>query len=330
MAITIDRTNYNALVDDDGTNTKGTPWSKNQVKIVLMDPIDAALAKAAQVAGGNTFTGVQTISNMTVGGSPPAALVIPGAVAQFNLSSSNPVIFNVPTEAANNKLWDIISSPLSLNFRAVLDGYANASYWLIATRVTGSAAINTVEIPGGTFKVGSKFLVTNGGFVVINTASFLAGAMISLGADGSVNPGIAIQNVSGANFINFFLMLNSGGTTVGAIQQNSASTVQYLTTSDARLKDDRGRATNLEALRAVVVHDFQWKADDRWDRGPFGQEAHAVFPRAVTSGDDAEGGEQRKPYMLDHSKFVPDLIVGWQQHDAAIAQLRAELLALKG
>lgn len=39
-APTIDRTNYNNLVDDDGTNTVGTNWSKNQVKICLLDPID--------------------------------------------------------------------------------------------------------------------------------------------------------------------------------------------------------------------------------------------------------------------------------------------------
>jgi hypothetical protein len=40
----IDRTNYNALVDDDGSNLVGTPWTKNIVKTVVLDPIDAALA----------------------------------------------------------------------------------------------------------------------------------------------------------------------------------------------------------------------------------------------------------------------------------------------
>jgi hypothetical protein len=34
--------------------------------------------------------------------------------------------------------------------------------------------------------------------------------------------------------------------------------------------------------------------------------------------------------MTDYSKFVADLIVGWQQHDAEIADLRAALAALKG
>src|SRR5580765_6360587 len=103
MAITIDRTNYNALVDDDGTNTKGTPWSKNQVKIVLMDPIDAALAKVVGMSGS---TGVVF--------GPVTSLVTPATVAQFNISGSNPFVWNSIDAAtlANDHIWDVISAPL--------------------------------------------------------------------------------------------------------------------------------------------------------------------------------------------------------------------------
>src|SRR5436309_2117101 len=46
-ASTIDRTNYNSLVDDSGGNLDGTNWTKNQVKIVLLDAIDALFNGAA-------------------------------------------------------------------------------------------------------------------------------------------------------------------------------------------------------------------------------------------------------------------------------------------
>jgi hypothetical protein len=64
----------------------------------------------------------------------------------------------------------------------------------------------------------------------------------------------------------------------------------------------------------------------------FAQDAHAVFPRAVSVGTDetTEGGDLARPWMTDYSKFVPDLIVGWQQHDADLAALRAQLATLKG
>jgi Chaperone of endosialidase len=39
----INRTPFNALVDDDGSGTTGTPWNKAQIQGVLLDPIDTAL-----------------------------------------------------------------------------------------------------------------------------------------------------------------------------------------------------------------------------------------------------------------------------------------------
>jgi hypothetical protein len=128
-----------------------------------------------------------------------------------------------------------------------------------------------------------------------------------------------------------YACFNNTNAYIGGIQHSGAG-VAYNATSDARLKDDAGRATDVRALRALVVHDFAWKADGRPDRGVFAQEAHAVFPRAVTAGTDArtETGQLARPWMTDYSKFVADLIVGWQQHDAEIADLRAALAALKG
>lgn len=39
----MNRTAYNALVDDNGSNTVGSRWDKAAIKNVLLDPIDAAL-----------------------------------------------------------------------------------------------------------------------------------------------------------------------------------------------------------------------------------------------------------------------------------------------
>jgi hypothetical protein len=46
----LDRTWYNTLIDDDGSNTVGTPWDKADVD-ALMDAIDVALAAVAGGAG---------------------------------------------------------------------------------------------------------------------------------------------------------------------------------------------------------------------------------------------------------------------------------------
>ena len=235
MAVTITRSVW---IDDDGTGTTGTVINQ-ALHTTLYNEIDTALAKVAQLAGGNTFTGQQSL----------ATLVVTGAVA-----------------------------------------------------------------------------FGNGGFNV-------GGGLVSVSANGATTQGIGIQNTNVANTNMYFAMFFAGNSVfAGAVQQTGTNTVAYLTTSDARLKRDAGRAADLSALRAVVVHEFTWTADGRPDRGIFAQEAHALYPRAVRAGTDdtTEHGDLARPWMTDYSKFVPDLIVGWQQHDAEIADLRAALAAVKG
>jgi hypothetical protein len=43
----VNRTPFDALVDDDGSNTIGTPWNKQAIKDVILDPVDAAIAPLA-------------------------------------------------------------------------------------------------------------------------------------------------------------------------------------------------------------------------------------------------------------------------------------------
>jgi hypothetical protein len=230
MAVTITRT---AWIDDDGSGTTGTVIN-NAVKTDLYNQIDTALAKVAQLAGGNTFTNQQTIF----------------------------------------------------------------------------------------------------GDVCINASSSIAGgSQCFVAADNSVHiAGIGLQNLSATPSLYFLLFYNNVGGLAGFIQQTGATTVAYTTSSDQRLKDDAGPAADLSALRALVIHDFTWKADGTADRGIFAQDAHALYPRAVVPGTDetATDGSLAHPWATDYSKFVPDLIVGWQQHDADLAELRAALATLNG
>jgi hypothetical protein len=135
-----------------------------------------------------------------------------------------------------------------------------------------------------------------------------------------------------ANNLTYMQFNNTVDGSAGNVVQTGATTVAYNTASDGRLKTDHGRAADLSGLRAVTVHDFTWTADGVADRGIFAQEAHALYPRAIVPGTDerTDSGALAHPWMTDYSKFVPDLIVGWQQHDAALAALRAALATLKG
>ena len=94
-------------------------------------------------------------------------------------------------------------------------------------------------------------------------------------------------------------------------------------TSDARLKTPLNRHTDTEVLRNTVIHNFIWKSDGTAGRGVFAQEAHLVAPFAVSVGSDEvdDQGRLTHPWGVDYSKYVPDLITGWQIHDALLSEI---------
>lgn len=169
-----------------------------------------------------------------------------------------------------------------------------------------------------------RLKVTTGGEVQINASVANIGGgsgQLQIAADAAVHNGIVIQNINPTNNAMYYtLFYNSANGIAGTIVQTGVSTISYGTTSDARLKIDKGRVLNLSALRALIIHDFEWIADKVEDRGIFAQEAHEHFPRAIIPPS-----ETFDIWMTDYSKFVPDLIAGWQEHDKEIAELKRML-----
>jgi hypothetical protein len=333
MAITITRTPW---IDDDGSGTTGTVIN-NAEKTALYNQIDAALAQAAALAGGNTFTGTQTINGtLAISGAGPhlfSAAVAGGSVVVSvrNTAAAAGSIgeFNIGNDADPRLL---VLNTFSSAFATSSFAWANGA----AIYAGGVGGMSLVCGGGGSMRLYTqsteRLRIAPTGEVMVNVVTNPNAGQLAIATDGSVRPnGIVLQNAS-TTVMNYMAFINSAGGVAGLITQVTQTTVAYNTSSDRRLKIDRGRATNLDALRGVVVHDFDWKADGRPDRGVFAQEAAAVFPRAITEGADdlTEGGDLVRPWMTDYSKFVPDLIAGWQRHDATIAILRAELAALKG
>ena len=120
------------------------------------------------------------------------------------------------------------------------------------------------------------------------------------------------------------------GTERGSIAFDDTSTA-FNTTSDKDMKIDRGVAAKPTYIQNLVIHDFEWKlASGKLGRGVFAQDAYKVFPDSVTVGNDADlndDGTKKKPWSVDYSKYVPDLIVGWQNHEARLAAIEAKVEA---
>lgn len=171
---------------------------------------------------------------------------------------------------------------------------------------------------------------TFGANVITATGSFFAGTSTvpSASVSGMVLSGQSNGTLSssGASTTpwNHFLFMNGNGI-VGSLSTNGSSTA-YTTSSDIRLKNDLGIATDTSVLRALIIHKYEWKRDGTRGRGVFAQEAEKVAPWAVTVGADEldDDGYPVHPWSIEHGRFVPDLIVGWQDHERRIEFLEAE------
>jgi hypothetical protein len=172
-------------------------------------------------------------------------------------------------------------------------------------------------------------LHTNGR-MTLGTATVIASASLTINFPGT-NNGLVIENESDGSSA-AYAIFTSAQTIGGTITRVGATAaVAYNTTSDQRLKTDHGLASNIARLRDLPIHDFDWKSDGTTDRGVFAQEAYSLYPLAVTKGTDElnDKGQLAKPWSVSYASFVPDLIVGWQQHDATISQLAARIAALE-
>jgi hypothetical protein len=207
---------------------------------------------------------------------------------------------------------------------------------------TGSIYINAGAPSGAIYFVNGAVprgvMYPSGGFTWAGTAD-PGGPALRVGTGTTSSPGqmfwqmnsdgACTSSVGGSvNIVHIYLQNAAGG--CGYIASNGLVTT-YATSSDRRLKDDHGRLSDTDVLRRTVVHDFTWKFDGSSGRGVFAQEAIAVAPFVVVEGTDEqdEEGRLKRPWAVDYARYVPDLIVGWQQHDGQVEALTARIEALE-
>jgi hypothetical protein len=325
MPVTIVRT---GMQDDDGTGTTGTVIN-NAWKTEFYNQIDQALAKVPMLTGNNTFTGNQLINGLlTVTGLGSHTFIASGV-------GQNYVFIRNATAGAANISGLIIGNDVSQtqsSIQTFASTYAPSAPYFFAdgTTIYQGGAGGLTLATGVAQPIRFFTNATQRWFIDASTGAWQQGTLGNGNAFAYMSSGGCNWGTPGTGNTPVHYFTNANGV-VGSINV-SASTTIYNTTSDARLKRDRGIARDTTVLEQTDIHNYDWIVDGRRGRGVFSQEAHAVHPDANTPGTDERDAEGRlvRPWSTDYSKYVPDLIVGWQQHAAALAALRAEIAALKG
>lgn len=276
---------------DPGVNNVRVQGAVTAGGLILGGPATNGVVRTTTVDGADNV-GLQLTGGGGVGESRAASLQLWGNEA--GLSGGIQISAG---DAPNGNMY-FYTTPGTLTLRGIIHRSGGFT-WGGATDAAGAGGI---FVGAGSFGVGAAFVRIVPGGVQIGQPSATGDQMVFYTSSG----------IAGT--------INSNGTTT-----------TYGTTSDARLKTDRGPLTDRTVLEQTRVHAFDWTADGTPGRGVFAQEAATVAPFAVTEGTDErdDQGHLTRPWGVDYAKYVPDLIAGWQHHQARIAELEARLAALE-
>jgi hypothetical protein len=180
-----------------------------------------------------------------------------------------------------------------------------------------------------------RMRIDSSGSVLIGTTSQVGFGKFCVLADSSAVNQVALQD-SGTTYatnIGYINFTNSTGGQAGFIAHTTATTVAYLTTSDARLKENIVDAPSaLSAIKNVKVRSYNWKeGKEKVTYGFVAQELYTEIPEVVGKGDDKAILENSGDvWQLEYGRLTPILFKAIQEQQAMIETLTTRLNALEG
>jgi len=176
-----------------------------------------------------------------------------------------------------------------------------------------------------------RMRIDSSGNVLVGAASQSSVGKLYIEFNQSANQGIGLQNSNAGNGANYIIFRNSSGGQAGIISQTGATSVNYGTSSDYRLKENwQPMSGSIDRLKNLNPVNFAWKADGKRVDGFLAHEAAEVVPEAVVGEKDAVD-KDNKPIMqsIDQSKLVPLLTAALQEAVAKIEALETRIAALE-
>ena len=161
-----------------------------------------------------------------------------------------------------------------------------------------------------------RMRITSGGDLLVGTTGLSVGARLQLKGAASAS---AMSIDIGTNGYPAITFQNTSGAQQGYIVTNSSS-VQYLSISDYRLKNDFKDYSGLDLVNKIKTYDYQWKLDKTRAYGVVAHELQEVIPQAVSGEKD---GEQMQG--VDYSKIVPILVKAIQEQQKQIEELKLKI-----
>lgn len=132
---------------------------------------------------------------------------------------------------------------------------------------------------------------------------------------------------AGANFIRFVNANTS--LAVGAIEFNNTTHINYITSSDFRLKTNIVKIENgVEIVKKINPVEYEWiNTEGEKGKGFIAQELYEVYPEAVSVGSD---DLNEKPWGVDYGKLTPVLTAAIKELIEKVEYLENRLNQIEG
>jgi len=260
---------------------------------------------ATTTGGGNVFVGASAGSTNTTSANNTYVGEAAGGLTTGNGNTflGNAAGYVVTTGAKNTIIGTYQGNQGGLDIRT-------ASNYIVLSDGDGN--------PRGVFD-------SNGNWLVGTTVKNNDGK-ISITANSSINQGIVIKSTNVANDLYYIYFTNSAGSAAGRIEQSGSTTVNYVTSSDKRLKTNIVDADSSKSIiEAIRIREFDWVSGEHQKFGLIAQELIEIAPEAVSVGRD-----EKDSWGVDYSKLVPHLIKYVQELNAKLEAQALEIATLKG
>jgi hypothetical protein len=184
---------------------------------------------------------------------------------------------------------------------------AGVHAWFTAPSGTAGNAISFTQ----------AMTLSSAGDLLINTTAEVgsgANSRLNILHNGLSEYGLSVK--TSYNGLSYFVtFVNSSGTQIGRIENDTSTSTAYVTSSDISLKTNVAPSDSaLASMLAFPVDQYDWKEGGHVEYGCIAQKAVSYAPEIVSKGD---------VWGVDYGRITPRLIKAFQELAAKVTALEA-------